>query len=374
MQIEVIESTQDFLRLEHDWRALAEQGASQSVFMTWEWISTWWQAYGGDKQLRVLRAMDDGELLGIAPFYESSVEKLRLRYRSLRLLGDGSFDSDYLDFLSKPGEEARVARAVMEYFRNDYTRWSILFLSEVPARSKHLEVVTRCIEEYGYYESKQVAECPYIELPETWDRYLQTLKPRIRTKTRSITRNLESSFDVRFEICADKKELRAKLESLYDLHSRRWETKGQSGVFLHQKREFYRLMSERFLDIDALRFYSLRIGDQYVAHQFCLAYKGGVFLLQEGFSPDWAEQGVGNVLRAYVIKDCIERKVRIYDFLAGVTQHKLSWGTELNSNLRMAVGKKTLRNWVYFSLPKHVKRVRSTFRSADPDASAEKTS
>ena len=36
--------------------------------------------------------------------------------------------------------------------------------------------------------------------------------------------------------------------------------------------------------------------------------------VQEGFDPDLMKQGIGNVLRTYVIQYCVDNKIKEYDF------------------------------------------------------------
>jgi len=140
---------------------------------------------------------------------------------------------------------------------------------------------------------------------------------------------------------------------LFRLHRLRWQTKNREGVFVSvNKRRFYYEMSSNFLAKDWLRFYSLAVGNKYVAHQFCFEYKETMFLLQEGFDPEWADLGIGNVLRAHVFRDCIERGVKRYDFLGGATPHKQSWGGTIKNSLRVAVGKPLPKNALFFGVPR----------------------
>ena len=360
MRIEVIDNNAGFSELESPWRTLQCECTAPTIFLTWEWISVWWAAYGDQKTPYVLTVFDDDQLVGVAAFYLTSVRRFKLEFRALRLMGDGSFDSDYLDFLSLSGCEAKVAEAVAAFLQSDgAVNWDLLLLNEVPSGSLHLAALRQVLEGSDFYRDEQNVGCPIITLPASWDDYLKTLKPRMRTKVRSLCRKLEENHQVAFEMCNDSDELLEKLGSLYALHHERWQLRDQQGVFARDaKRRFYRDMSAKFLENGWLRFYSLKVDGAYVAHQFCFEYEGVVSLLQEGFDPQWQEQGVGNVLRAYVLRDCIERKVKTYDFLAGVSRHKTSWGTEINTNIRLFVGRKNLKGRIYFRLLELVRKIR----------------
>lgn len=73
-----------------------------------------------------------------------------------------------------------------------------------------------------------------------------------------------------------------------------------------------------------------------------------MFLLQEGLDPEWFNHGAGNALRAHVFRDCIERGLSAYDFLGGVTPHKLSWGATVHYSVRVTAGPKSWKNSLLF--------------------------
>jgi CelD/BcsL family acetyltransferase involved in cellulose biosynthesis len=162
---------------------------------------------------------------------------------------------------------------------------------------------------------------------------------------------MEEAFHGRYDRLTDLADLEARLGSLYDLHERRWEAEGKSGVFRsEEKRAFYALLSRRLLERDRLRLYSLRVGDDYVAHQYCFEYGNRMYLLQEGLDPEWFEHGAGNALRAHVFQDCIARGIEVYDFLGGVTAHKVSWGAETVWSARVTTGPPSLKNRILFGM------------------------
>jgi CelD/BcsL family acetyltransferase involved in cellulose biosynthesis len=174
----------------------------------------------------------------------------------------------------------------------------------------------------------------------------------MRTKIRSLKSRLEKKYNVQYDICEKPEKLNIRLQSLFDLHYKRWKLKGHEGVFkAPEKKLFYANMAKLFQLRGWLRFYSLSVNCEFVAHQFCFQYRQTMFLLQEGFDPAWLKNGVGNILRAYVFRDCIARKVKCYDFLSGVTDHKLSWGGQIKCSIRVEIGKNNIKNMIYFGVP-----------------------
>ena len=120
----------------------------------------------------------------------------------------------------------------------------------------------------------------------------------MRTKVRSLRRELETGRTVALVPCGTEEALDATLESLFALHERRWAARGESGVFRGpEKRAFYRELGRALLRRGWLDFHTLEVDGIPVAHQFCARYRGTSFLLQEGYDPEWRRWG-GNVLRS----------------------------------------------------------------------------
>ena len=352
LQVTIVDDERQLDELRLEWDRLLGRSRCATPFLTWEWMRAWWTSYGAGARLWILKVTRDGEVIALAPFYRADVHCCGLRYRALFLLGDRSHDSDYLDVITAEGDEHSASVAIVEFLAEQHAVWDLLFLNEVPGSSPNLSLFRSLVETRDWWWRESEVPCTIASLPTTWSAYLAGLRPRMRTKIRSLCRELETAHAVRFVSAEAAGDLGARLESLFELHTRRWQEDGQPGVFGSEaKRRFYREMSALFLSRGWLRFYSLLVDGTHVAHQLCFQYGSTMFLLQEGYDPRWATQGVGNVLRAYVFRDCIERGLATYDFLSGVTTHKLAWGGSVKVSIRAAIGRSTLRNRLYFELP-----------------------
>lgn len=343
---------EELVRLGPAWESLLERSASDTIFLTPAWIESWWAAYAAGRELVALRVDGDDALLGLAMLYRREERLIGgMRHRTLALVGDGSGDSDYLDWISAAGRESEVVDTILEHLRRHVRDWDLLILNEIPETSPHLPALEAGARARRWpWQALRVA-CARVVLPSSWDDYLKMLKPRMRTKVRSLLRDVEETFHGIYDRCETEADLGPRLESLYDLHNRRWDADGKRGVFQgEEKRAFYERLSRRLLAENRLRFYSLRIGDRYVAHQYCFEYRSRMYLLQEGLDPEWFEHGAGNALRAHVFRDCIERGVGVYDFLGGVTSHKLSWGAETVWSVRVTTGPATIKNRLLFGV------------------------
>src|SRR3954451_9864175 len=106
MRLVEIRSELELQAFRDPWNALLAISASDTIFLTWEWITAWWTAYGTPGDLRIVFVYgDDGALCGIAPMRRCSIRRYGHTYDALALIGDGSADSDYLDLIIANGAE-----------------------------------------------------------------------------------------------------------------------------------------------------------------------------------------------------------------------------------------------------------------------------
>jgi CelD/BcsL family acetyltransferase involved in cellulose biosynthesis len=205
--------------------------------------------------------------------------------------------------------------------------------------------------------------CPRTLLPDTFEQLLTQLPPRFRTAIRSARRRLQQQYSVDFGLHDNSSDLPDALDALYANHASRWRAKGMPGVFAdEQKRRFYEVLASRLLERGWLRFFYLSLDGRRVAQEFCFEYKGVVMLLQEGFDYSLARENIGNALRSMVFEYLIERKVYVYDFLAGESRHKRTWCNGVLNDLRITCVRKGSYGYALRTLPRLCDSVKSSLR------------
>ena len=66
--MQAITSFKDFETLEPVWNRTLEKSGDPRIYLTYEWLSVWWQCHQNrNKEILVLVALDDREILGLAP-------------------------------------------------------------------------------------------------------------------------------------------------------------------------------------------------------------------------------------------------------------------------------------------------------------------
>lgn len=308
------------------WDQLLSQYPLATTFSTWEWLSSWWKCFGRKRQLLALALFDSNSLLGLAAL---SILKERAGWFSLRvvrLMGDGSGDSDNLDMPVRPGFERPFAQAILQHLSDQRSDWDVCLLNTLPMDS----LVGGCLAPLIgrlWAKFEYVSASSTVLLPETWDLYIQTLSSEDRKNLVRYERRLQARHAVRIYRCEDRKELPLCLNALFRLHQGRWQSIGEAGSFsVTERREFYAHLSKFLLTRGWLELWVMELDGQKAAVQFAFRFGNRVFQLQEGYDHTRPSDRLGFVLRGHVLKQLISRGVRTYDFLGGTDSYKARWG------------------------------------------------
>ena len=362
--VRILQSYAEFQALRSDWDRLLNSALDANTFMSHAWLEAWWSAYRPRASLRILLAERDGSLCGIAPMMLLRDAGIGRIFRRLRFIGDGTSETDHMNFLVGADDRFQVLAALLDAI--DSLPWDIAHFSQVPKTSAHTEQLLGFANSRGWLLSSSEIPCPCRALPSSRDDLMRSLPGRLRTAIRSARRSLEEKYAVEFGMCTEGDDLPVLLQALYRNHTSRWRGKGKEGVFVDErKRLFYSQLSSRLLAAGLLRFYYLKVDGAVIAQQYCFQHGDTVYLLQEGFDYDYANLNVGNVLRTMVFEDLISRGVRHYDFLAGTSRHKRSWSDSEPVDLNVRACRPSVAGRAAHYLPRWLARAKHIVRSRE---------
>jgi len=359
---------QEVCELSPSWNGLLSASGSDTIFLTWEWMDAWWRHYGRGRPLFVLSAWDDAGLAGIAPFYVDTIRQWGRDWRCLRLMGDGSGDSDYLDCIVRRGQEEPVMADFLSSLETHREQWDCVEFHGTPENSPCLRAVVCKAREASWSVASEPIACAVLPLPRTWDEYLRQLRPRFRTKVRS-TLNFFDKLDAGWTECKQEAQVEQWLPTLFDLHTRRWKTQSQAGVFGNpDRRNFYQDVSRAALRQGWLAFHRLDWGERALAMQYGFLYGNRFHLLQEGYEPEFAGLRPGLALRAWLMRRWIESGVQEYDFLAGAAPYKLEWGAKIKQAVLLRLAVKRAAAMAFIQTPQVQENFKATLRPFVPKA------
>jgi CelD/BcsL family acetyltransferase involved in cellulose biosynthesis len=336
LTVERIEDIAVFETLKEEWSELLETSASNCLFLTWEWLFTWWKHLAEDRRLHILAVRCNGELAALAPFtLRPRRLKRLLPFPALEFLGSGIVGSDYLDILVRRGEERRVLPALAGCLAEEKR---VLELSQVERTARHAVEFALELRQRSWTLSRTTTDyCPFINLAgHRWESYRASLGRAHRYNFRRRLKNLTRRFDVRFEQVRSEEQRGEAMRLLVVLHSLRWRERGGSGAFNTSALvAFHEELSRLALRRGWLRVYVLRLDGKPAAALYGFHYNGVFYFYQSGFDPEFRKYSVGLVTMGLAIKSAIEGGAEIYDFLHGDERYKFLWARDERELVRL---------------------------------------
>ncbi|MFL6656103.1 MAG: GNAT family N-acetyltransferase [Sulfurifustis sp.] len=328
LAVEKIDNAAGFAALQTEWNELLQASRADGLFLTWEWLYTWWKHLREDRQLEIVTVRRGARLVAIAPLALRPSRMRRLvPFPVLEFLGAGSVGSDYLDVLIHRDDEhaavTRLAQCLAGHKR-------MLELAQV-GRDARVADLAAALARHGWPSFCRTTDlCPYIDLTgQSWESYLDSLGAAHRYNFRRRLRNLSKQFDVRFERADSEAERREAMRLLIALHRKRWRGRADADAF-HEPGllAFHEELSAAALRRGWLRLYVLRLDGQPAAALYGFNYNRVFYFYQSGFDPDFNKYSVGLVIMGLAIKSAIEEGVALYDFLHGDEQYKFLWARQ----------------------------------------------
>jgi CelD/BcsL family acetyltransferase involved in cellulose biosynthesis len=352
-----VQSLEEFARLREEWTGLLTRTRSPSVFQTWEWLGQWWRTFGDDNTLKILCVRDaEGRLQGSWPMYEAAGARSKGGLRRLHFLGTGEAEADevaseYADILADREREAEVVHALLQYMIT--MPWDQLVMPKVLEGSCFTDSFLPAM---ARSTSARVAKIPsgvryFVELPRTWDAYLERLGSKKRKRIQNYRRRLEREGSYSHRAATEPGQLPAAFATLARLHEVRWASRGKSGAFASPRFiAFHRALIDEFSRLGWLELRIWQYAGRDVAALYGFRWGNTVSYYQSGF--DTSATGsisLGLVAVMDTIESAIDSGYERFDFMrGGDNSYKETYECETVNMVDVIVYNATLRGWYHY--------------------------
>jgi CelD/BcsL family acetyltransferase involved in cellulose biosynthesis len=348
LTIRCITKENDFLSLEPGWNELLESSGSNTVFLTFEWVSVWWSVFRKGKTLLILLVYDGQDLIGIAPLCISMSP-----FRKIEIIG-GSL-ADYQDFIILRNPQECMS-AIFEYIYEKVSGWDFLGITRIPSDSPNHQFFRAEVEHrkrHFKYDDYKIA--PFLRIDGDWDRYYATLKGHFRRNLRMRLRRLQSmGYEVKK--CATDNQIEDFIDAFFKLKTEQYKRKGAANILRNRLvREFFGrvarvLHNQKFVDCSYLE---VQNGTRAV--HFGIVYGHKYYSYLTAFDSRYRSYGVGRILQLHVLRHCFEDGLNEFDFLVGAETYKFDWNPSVRRLYRLYGFKDNLRGEMHQHWLWHVK-------------------
>ncbi|MDY6878767.1 MAG: GNAT family N-acetyltransferase [Thermodesulfobacteriota bacterium] len=279
-------------------------------------LKAWWSAFGEGLAPHICVARQGAEAIGMAPLYiQGSVA---------RFIGDTNV-CDYQDFVMSPGRERDFFPILFEHLRLEGV--TELVLGHVRGESRTLSFLAGMEESLDcrvLYEKWGTSW--EIELPSTWNEFLNMLTGKERHEIRRKLRRLHEAGNITYRKVEEKGAVTEALETFLALFS---SNRPDKASFMdHQMSHFFRSLARAMAEVKILNLFFLELDATPVAAVMCFNHNAATYLYNNGYDQRYAPLSVGLLSKVLSIRQSIRSGKKRYDFLKGNEDYKRRLGAE----------------------------------------------
>ncbi len=334
LTVEEITDSERFERLGPEWDSLLERTGNPTLYLTHEWLFTWWRCCKSDKmKLLILLVSDETGLRGIAPLMEVRTNVLGIPVTKIEFLTTTRHAysphnySGSLDIIAAPPAED-VVRAVVDYLLKNQDRWQFCRLHPVPHTSVTVSVLTDEFRKRELPFSRQTAFTNFqIAVDKPWDEYSAGRSHEFRKKYRGLEKKARRYGDPVLREYSGQ-NIGKGFEQLLEIEARSW--KQTHGVPIHavEYHDFYKYFAEVAGTRGWLRLWILELNGVPVAYDYSVVYANRLESLKTSYNDVYRDCSPGILLSWRTFEQAFRNGVQSINLLWGDSWSKRQWTTD----------------------------------------------
>ncbi len=325
MAVTEVMGRSDFMALEKEWNTLAESTCGEP-FYRHEFIRTWIDNFAPDAKLSILTGRNEAGRL-VAAFPLMRARSLVCGFPTRQTVSIANPHSCRFDMLAEDGIAA--GETFFAHLAAD-KRWDVLKITDVPAGGNAWHLY-RAAEAAGFpVGSWESQRSPYLPLPASYQKLLEQMSSGFRANLRRRARRLEKLGTVTVERVTGGAHLQERLEECFSIEQKGW--KGAEGTAIMQDtktRGFYTQLAHVLASQNHLSLFFLKLNGQSIAFHYGFVHGGIYYMPKLGYDETFDACSPGLVLLEAIIKDCIGRGLKGYDFLGMDSPWKTEWSKQV---------------------------------------------
>ena len=302
-----------------EWDELFRADGAATPFSSAGWARAWWRHWPDAAAPWIVTIRDGDRLVGLAPLVAAS----RGPFRVLAELGRPP--SNYWSVLSVPEAREEVAAAVAQEIRAHARVWHALLLGGLPAESGFEQALRGA----GLrVRARQPTPYPGIELPGSFEEYLQGLPRKRRKDLRRHVRRLDDG-RIALRNVTEPADLRTAIDQWQDIRVRWWRSRTKQMDPEHASprfRDFMQDLTAELVPQGLAQVWEFRHDGEVVGIEVNLLDDSHYYSWMGAYEPDVAHLGLGKLAIGESIRESIEAGRSYYDLMVGDEEYKYWYG------------------------------------------------
>jgi len=323
------------------WNRLCLQGATNTVFQTYQWHAAWLEEFGkydGNK-IFLVQVNDNGRLIGLAPLMIVKKGSLRI----LKFIGTGH--SDYCDFIYDKTNTA-ILSEIFKFLSARKSEWDAMALDNIPRESPTAGMINELSLMCGFWPSLYSKHpCPVI----IFDPAKELVEELISKK--SLNRHYQyfqkkGGYQVLHLKTADK--IMPFLEQFFQQHIQRRKAARHQSLFAKEHhQQFYKNLVKSLCPNQWLNFTVLQSQEQCIAFHFGLTYNQRFIWYKPSFDTLLSKYSPGEVLLRELLIYAQGHDFKEFDFSIGDEPFKKRFANHTRQNDSFKIFKSKQDYWVH---------------------------
>lgn len=314
-------SIEEWLASEALCNDLARRACADELFMSWDWLSSWWRFYSEslDAKPNIVAFYLSDQLVGLAPlFHRRLLRNGVMLIGSVQMMGLSWRDptpliSEYLDVIALSEHREAVRRACLRFLLQR-PGWEEFVVGFTAAGRDWREAYASCALPEEHYV-RELDHCVSYEadLSAGFGAYLKDLSQSTRRSVWNLRRRLVAYGKVDVEAVRET-DIDNAFTDLNHLHQLRW----GKPAFVGHRLQFHVALARRLIARGELMLSRLRIGGAVVSVLYDIRKERRQYNIKMGFDPKFSARiSLGLIHLGFAMEAAADHGVPCYDFLAG---------------------------------------------------------
>jgi CelD/BcsL family acetyltransferase involved in cellulose biosynthesis len=336
----VYDSFESACQVRDAWDALA--AAAGDLFSSFDWCALWWRRYGTNRRLEIHAFTRNDRLVGIFPLFRERLQAWPLAVRTVRVVGC-DHSTATCNLLVHPGVAEEVLTALFQSVTADGP-WDLIHIGRLPGYFQHTAVLKRVLRDLRGVRNVATIRDPHphtlVDLPKTYDEYLQGLSSRERQNIRKEHRRLAREHQLSSRDLAADAAAVAAIRQFMEFHKAQWTQKGQHGHFKDWpgSEEFHQDIAYVESHTRRLSLQEVSADGQFLSMAYALRFgrRMHFFLAARSMDPKWHFCFPGRVGSCNLVKLAIDEGLSQVEMGIGYYPYKMKLGGRLSPVLNFA--------------------------------------
>jgi len=342
----------DHFREEWD-EAVSRLGGS--IYMTYDWLKTWWNFYGHRRELRLLVFRVNDDIVGLIPLYLDRLGIWPLRLKVARLVGANIPPKVF----NPPIHEAWAKDIFRSALQVLFGKEAVDVLSYGPVSELHEPSVAlprACSGLSGRVtHTTDLGEVHSVfSLPASLEDYFDGLSRSERKKRRHELQILQKECHTKVDVVSDPARLAEEFERFAEQHTAQWQSAGKLGHFgaWPKGKEYNAALVQAQGARGRVRFVRIVTDSRVISSQYVFAFGDTYFaeLPSRAIGPGWERLSLGAAGMIRTIESAIQEGKQRLEAGLGHYEYKLKMGAREHTVRTVRVVANQPASWIRRSL------------------------